>query len=33
MNNFTEELKAFFSTGNNLYYVIAAAAVLVSIIC
>ena len=32
MNNFTEQLKAFFSTGNNLYYVIAAAVVLVAII-
>ena len=32
MNNFNEELKAFFSTGNNLYYVIAAAVVLVALI-
>ena len=32
MNNFNEELKAFFSTGNNLYYVIAAAVVLVVLI-
>ena len=32
MNNFTEQLKAFFSTGNNLYYVIAAAVVLVALI-